>query len=107
MRGMTTTTFIAILDVSVSAADRPAAIDHLRGEQPIIRAMPGCVDFRLFPSLDRDTDITVLHEWTDRAAFDGYLASDAFARSGAVLRPLMTGTASSRRFHVDLVEQAA
>ncbi|MGK2949136.1 MAG: putative quinol monooxygenase [Acidimicrobiales bacterium] len=99
-----TTTFIAILDLSVSAADRPAALAQLAGEQPIVRAMAGCVDFRLFPAPDSDTAITVLHEWSDQAAFDAYLSSDAFARSGAVLRPLMQGPPSSRRFRVELVE---
>lgn len=99
-----TTTFIAILDLSVSAADRPAALAQLTVEQPIVRAMAGCVDFRVFPAPDSDSAITVLHEWADREAFDAYLASEAFARSGAVLRPLMEGPPSSRRFQVELVE---
>lgn len=99
-------TFIAILDFAVSAADRPAAVAHLERERSKVRAMPGCIAFRVFPSPESDRGITVLHEWRDQAAFDGYLASDVFARSGAVLRPLMTAPASSRRFHVRLVEIA-
>jgi quinol monooxygenase YgiN len=104
---METPTFIAILDFSVSSTDRPAAIAQLEREQPVVRAMPGCIAFRVFPSSETDTDLTVLHEWADRAAFDRYLASDAFARSGEVLRPVMTGPATSRRFQVSLVESAA
>ena len=103
---MTTTTFIAILDLSVSAADRPVALAHLLAQRPVIEAMPGCVAFRPFPAPGRDTDITVLHEWTSRAAFDDYLASGAFVGSGAILRPMRTGPASSRRFAVELVDTA-
>lgn len=100
-------TFIAILDVAVAAADRPAALAQLEHEQPDVRAMPGCLAFRVFADRAGDTGLTVLHEWADRASFERYLASDAFARSGAVLRPLMVGTPSSRRFQVELVETVA
>ena len=105
---MTTPSFIAILDFSTAAADRPAAIAQLEREQPIVSAMPGCVGVPgLLPADEDDTGITVLHEWVDQASFDGYLASDAFARSGEILRPMMTGTPSSRRFRVELVETVA
>jgi quinol monooxygenase YgiN len=104
---MTTPTFIAILDFSTSATDRPAALAQLEREQPVVRAMPGCVDFRVFSHRDDDTGVTVLHEWTDTASFDRYLASEAFTRSGEVLRPLMTGAPSSRRFRVESVEEVA
>src|SRR3546814_19432740 len=82
------------------------ALPILEREGSTIRSMPGCVAFRVFPAQDTDTDVTVLHEWTDRAAFDGYLASDAFARSGEILRPLMTAPPVRRRFHVGLAEAA-
>src|SRR3546814_14977529 len=101
---MSTPTFIAVLDFSVSASDRSMAVAHLEREGSTIRSMPGCVAFRVFPAQDTDTDVTVLHEWTDRAAFDGYLASDPFAPSGDILRPLMTAPPVSRRFHVGTVE---
>lgn len=104
---MTAPTFIAILDFSTTAADRPAAIAQLEAEHPVVRAMSGCIDFRAFADRQDDTRITVLHEWVNREAFDEYLSSDAFARSGAVLRPLMVGAPSSRRFHVELVEEVA
>jgi quinol monooxygenase YgiN len=104
---MTTPTFIAILDFSTAAADRPAAIAQLEREQPVVTAMPGCLAFRVFPDHPGGTGITVLHEWADQASFDGYLASDAFARSGAILRPMMTGSPTSRRFRVELLEVVA
>ena len=36
--------------------------------------------------------------------FDAYLASPPFARSGEVLRPMMTGVPLSRRFDASLIE---
>jgi quinol monooxygenase YgiN len=104
---MTTPTFIAILDFSTAAADRPAAIAQLEREQPVVTAMPGCIAFRAFADPRNGTDVTVVHEWIDQRSFDQYLASDAFARSGDVLRPMMTGAPSSRRFRVELVEAVA
>ena len=68
--------------------------------------MPGCIGFRVFPSPEVVTDITVLHEWVDQAAFDAYLRSEAFARSGEVLPPMMIAPPSSRRYRVELIETA-
>ena len=48
-----------------------------------------------------------MHEWTDQSAFAAYLASEAFARSNAVLRPLITEGPLSRRFRAELVESVA
>ncbi|MCU1391577.1 MAG: putative antibiotic biosynthesis monooxygenase [Ilumatobacteraceae bacterium] len=96
--------FIAILDLSTTALDRPAALAQLHGEQTPIRAMSGCIGFRVFAAGDNDTDLTVLHEWADEASFTAYLASDAFERSGAVLRPLMSRPPVSRRFRAELAE---
>ncbi len=79
----------------------------MASEQPIVKTMPGCIGFRVFPSIEINTDITVLHEWVDQACFDGYLASEAFARSGEVLRPMMTAPPSSRRYRVELIETVA
>ena len=98
---------IAILDFSTAAASRPAALAQLDGEHDEVRAMPGNVAFRVYASREDETRVTVVHEWADEASFAGYLASDSFARSGAVLRPLMTGAPVSRRFHADLLETVA
>jgi quinol monooxygenase YgiN len=99
--------FIAILDFGTAAADRPAALAQLDAERLPVRAMPGCVNFRAFASAERDTDITVLHEWDDEMSFRAYLESEAFTRSGLVLRPLMSVPPISRRFHAELVESIA
>jgi len=99
--------FIAIVDFSTAAADRPAAMAQLEGERDVVRAMPGCKGFRVFASPERDTDITVLHEWDDELSFRAYAASEAFNRSGLVLRPLMSAAPTSRRFHAELAETVA
>ena len=104
---MPSPTLIAIVDFAVAAADHRAALAQLELERPIVTAMPGCLAFRVVTDTADNHTITVLHEWSDRAAFDGYLASDAFARSGAVLRPLMVSPPSSRRFRVELVDAVA
>jgi quinol monooxygenase YgiN len=49
----------------------------------------------------------VIHEWDDQESFAGYVESDSFARSGAVLRPMMTGAPVSRRFRAELLETVA
>ena len=99
--------FIAIVDFSTAAADRPIALAQLEGERGAVRAMPGCSDFRFFASPERDTDVTVLHEWDAESSFRAYLDSEAFNRSGLVLRPLMVGVPSSRRFRAELAEAVA
>lgn len=78
---VTVPALIAILDFSTSSADRPTALAQLEREKPIVRSMPGCLGFRVFASADTDTDITVVHEWTDQSRFTDYLTSEAFARS--------------------------
>lgn len=99
--------FIAILDFDTAATDRPAALAQLDGERDQVQAMPGNLAFRVYASRAHETRITVVHEWEDEASFAGYLRSDSFARSGDALRPIMTGTPVSRRFHADLLETVA
>ena len=95
---------IAILDLRTAAADRSAALAQLDGERGEIRAMPGNLDFRVYASRDDEESVTVIHEWVDEASFAGYLSSDSFARSGAVIRPLDDSPPVSRRFRADLLE---
>lgn len=99
--------FLAILDVHFEPTDRPAAVAQLEAERPEVRSMPGCIDFRVLVPPANDTDLTVLHEWSDEQSFRAYLGSDAFRRSGLVLRPLMAAAPTSRRFRAELVETVA
>jgi quinol monooxygenase YgiN len=95
---------IALLDLRTTAADRPVALAQLDGEREEIRAMPGNLDFRVYAARDDDGAIAVVHEWIDEPSFAAYLASEAFARSGAVIRPLVTEPPQSRRFEAALLE---
>jgi quinol monooxygenase YgiN len=95
---------IAILDLRTTARDRSIALAQLDGERDEIRAMPGNIDFRVYAARENDEAVAVVHEWEDEPSFAAYLASDAFARSGALLRPLVTAPPVSRRFHADLLE---
>ena len=96
--------FIAILDFSTAAIDRPAALAQLDGEKAEVSAMPGNLAFRVYAAREDDTRITVVHEWDGESSFMDYQKSDSFARSGKVLSPIMTGTPVSRRFRAELLE---
>lgn len=98
--------FITILDLRTTPTDRAAAHELLASGRPDVRAMPGCIDYRVFPAPHDDAALTVLHEWADEASFTAYLGSAVFARSGAAVRPLLTEPPISRRFRADLVETA-
>ncbi|MBV1849323.1 putative quinol monooxygenase [Catellatospora tritici] len=98
---------IAIVDFDTAATDRPAALAQLDREGALVRAMPGNVAFRVHACRENDTGITIVHEWTDETSFAGYQRSESFARSGEVLRPMMTGAPVSRRFRAELVETVA
>ena len=95
---------IAVLDLRTSADDRAAALAQLDRERDEIRAMPGNLDFRVYAARDNKEAVAVVHEWADEPSFAAYLSSEAFTRSGAVLRPLVTEPPVSRRFHADLLE---
>ena len=95
---------IAVLDLRTTPADRTTALAQLDGERDEIRAMPGNLDFRVYAARDDDGDVTVIHEWVDEPSFAAYLSSEAFERSGAVLRPLLTAPPVSRRFRAALLE---
>jgi len=96
--------FIAIVDVYTDPRDRAEALAQLAGERPAVRAMPGCLDFRVFASRDDERQVAIVHEWVDEASFARYIASAEFARSGEVIRPLLVAPPVSRRFQAELVE---
>jgi quinol monooxygenase YgiN len=96
--------FIAILDLRTTPTDRAVALAQLDSERDEIRAMPGNLDFRVYAARDDEEHVVVIHEWADEPSFADYLSSDAFARSGEVLRPLVTAPPVSRRFRADLLE---
>jgi quinol monooxygenase YgiN len=99
--------FIAIVDFTTTAATgRPAALAQLDRERDQVCAMPGNLAFRVYASREDETGVIIVHEWEDETAFAGYQKSESFARSGEVLRPIMTGSVS-RRFRAELLETVA
>lgn len=98
---------IAIVDFRTAVKDRPVALAHLDREADQVRAMPGNLAFRVYASREDQTQITIVHEWDDRAAFEDYQRSDSFVRFGEGIRPLMIGAAVSRRFCAELLETVA
>lgn len=95
---------IAVLDLHTNPSDRALALAQLDGERDEIRAMSGNLDFRVYAARDDQEAVTVLHEWADESSFAAYLSSEAFARSGAVIRPLLNRPPVSRRFRAALLE---
>ncbi len=95
---------IAVLDLHTTAVDRPAALAQLDGERDEIRSMAGNLDFRVYAARDDAGAVAVIHEWADEPSFAAYLSSPAFARSGTVLRPMLTTPPVSRRFRAALLE---
>ncbi|GAA4202087.1 putative quinol monooxygenase [Actinocatenispora rupis] len=99
--------FLAIVDFTTAATDRPAALAEFDKEVDRVRAMPGNRAFRVYAARTDDTAVTVLHEWDDEASFARYLASESFAHLGETIRPMMTAAPVSRRFRADLLETVA
>ncbi|ATE55674.1 antibiotic biosynthesis monooxygenase [Actinosynnema pretiosum] len=87
--------------VELRTAHRETVLAHFDAERDRVRAMPGNLDFRVCASREDADRATVLHEWTDQAALDGYLASEPFARLGASVRPLLAEPPVSRRFRAE------
>ncbi|WUH89522.1 antibiotic biosynthesis monooxygenase [Streptomyces sp. NBC_00433] len=98
---------IAIVDFGTAATDRAAALGQLDAERGRISAMPGNLAFRVYASREDDGRVTIVHEWEDEAAFDGYLESASFARFSEAIRPIMAGAPVSRRFRAELLATVA
>lgn len=95
---------IAIVDFSVAPENQAVALNILAGDGVAATAIKGNLGFRAFTDACSKTHVGLMHEWTDQAAFDAYVASPEFATVGAQLRPLMTGAPTSRRFEATLYE---
>lgn len=95
---------IAHVMFQVAATDRAAALQTLLDECDAVRRMQGCIAFIPFVDPTDDTRLGVLHEWDSAEAFAGYTTSDAFAKVGQTLRPIMTAPPVSKRFDASLIE---
>lgn len=95
---------IAHVTFSVSPENRTLAIDTLKQEVEIVRAMQGCVAFVPFLDPTNTQDVGVMHEWENADDFAAYIASDSFATIGKVLRPVMVAPPVSKRFDATLID---
>ena len=96
--------FIAIVEFEVAKENRSLAISQLSAEVPGVRAMSGNIGFCTYADPSNETSVIILHRWKSQADFQSYTASDAFARSGKILRPLMTASPQSNRYDATLIE---
>ena len=99
--------FIAIVEFEVAKENRNRAISQLLAEVPTVRAMKGNMGFGTYADPANETRLVILHRWKSPADFQAYVASEAFARSGEILRPLMTAAPQSNRYEAKLIETVA
>lgn len=98
---------IAIVEFEVTKETRASAITQLLTEVPAVRAMAGNLGFGTYADPTNETSVVILHRWKTQENFQNYLASEAFARSGKILRPLMTAPPQSNRYDAKLIETVA
>lgn len=95
---------IAHVTFSVSPEDRNLALNTLKQEVSVVRAMKGCRAFVPFQDPTNEQDLGVLHEWNSAEDFATYTSSDSFATIGKILRPIMVSPPVSKRFDATLLD---
>ena len=96
--------FIAIVEFEVAKENRERAISQLLAEVPGVCAMTGNIGFSPYADPSNETSVVILHRWKSQADFQSYAASEAFVRSGKIIRPLMTAPPQSNRYDATLIE---
>lgn len=91
------TQILALIDVTVAPDKRAEAQAILDIDAAEAREMPGNVAFDVLTDPHAPGRLRLEHGWSDAASFEGYLASDAFARALAGLKPLMIAPPISQR----------
>lgn len=95
---------VALVDFTVQAHQREAALETLLQSVDAVSAMPGCITYRPYTAPADPTMVCAVHEWETASDFAAYIGSDVFAGLGAKLRPMMTAPPSSRRYSAELLE---
>lgn len=90
---------IAIADMTMSPEDAAKALPYLTTLAQTVRAMPGNRAYRPLPDPETPGRIAVLHEWEDKAAFDAFCATPAYADMLAELKPKLTAPPVVRHFN--------
>lgn len=94
---------IVTVDATVPAADQTDVIAFLNEKAETIRKLPGNLSFRTM-SGEAAGKVTVLQEWTDAAAFDGYRNHPVYGELNAGLGPKLIEPPAIRQF--DAIEKA-
>lgn len=91
--------------ISVEAAFAPADLDRavtlFEAHASDARAIEGCHHYVLFKNIDSD-GVAILQQWDTMVQFDAYRTSEAFAKLGAGLKPLMTAPPVTTIAEVDI-----
>ncbi|MEP6828294.1 MAG: antibiotic biosynthesis monooxygenase family protein [Aestuariivirga sp.] len=98
---------IAIVEFEVAKENRPAAVAQLLAEAASVRTMTGNISFCTYADPSNETSVLILHRWNSKEDFQNYVSSDAFRRSGEILRPMMTTAPQSQRYEARLIESVA
>jgi quinol monooxygenase YgiN len=95
---------IAHVTFTVASSSQARALSTLVDQAATVRRMKGCHTYIPFANPNAEGGVGVMHEWETWDDFAGYLASESFALANGVLRPLMIGAPTSRRFDANLLE---
>ncbi len=95
--------FIAHVTFCVAPENRKLAIEALRTEVEVVRAMKGCVAFIPFVDPTDAQAVGVMHEWDSSDTFANYISSSSFTSLGQKLRPIMLSPPISKRFDATLI----
>ncbi|GAB5377249.1 MAG: hypothetical protein AcusKO_37110 [Acuticoccus sp.] len=80
---------LVTVEATLAPGTLPDAFALLAREAAAVRRMTGCAHYAFFRSPDGE-DIAIVQRWHTRDAFEAYRTSDAFARLGAGLKPMMS-----------------
>lgn len=74
------------VEVCFSDANVDEAISKFEAQSGTVRAMNGCEGYSLYRN---DTAVVIVQKWQNNKYFDAYRESEAFAKLGNALKPLM------------------
>lgn len=80
---------LVTVEATFSPRTLPGALALLAREAAAVRRMAGCARYAVFRSHE-GADIAIVQRWHTHDAFNAYRTSEAFARLGAGLKPMMS-----------------
>lgn len=82
---------IVQVDFEVAPENLAVALDALRSERPVVKALDGNLGYLLLTDPDHAGKVTIVHHWDNPEALANYRTSDLLKSVGAKLFPLMVG----------------